>query len=248
MPTERTNLILSELSLVPKGANPMAKAPLFKADTTSNGGNMTQEVNKMSEEMDKKIKAYMEDKGCTRKEAEDALMKSFDEVETLKAQNEFLRKGLLDNGYVIKADAIEKKAEEEFIEIEGEQINKADVPAPILKKLEEAELQKRDAELEKRASEKLPHFDKDVAKEILKFDFDEKVLEALMAADAAFEAVMMEKGDTQTDGDMSDFATQLEKKVEEVQSEKGISYHAAYQEVAKTKEGKALIAKTYKKD
>jgi len=80
MPTELINLELDELSLVPKGANPMAKAPIFKA---LNGDDMTDELEKMAPEMDAKIKEYMKAKGCDRKTAMDALMKSFDEVETL---------------------------------------------------------------------------------------------------------------------------------------------------------------------
>ena len=86
---------------------------------------MTETTEKMSDDMKAKLKPYM-DKGMSEEEAmkayENDMKKSADEVETLKAQaeelkaeNERLRKGLLDEGYVIKADAIEKKAPEEFI-------------------------------------------------------------------------------------------------------------------------------------
>jgi hypothetical protein len=51
MPTELINLELDELSLVPRGANPMAKAPIFK---TLNGEDMTdktKDVDKGAEEI-----------------------------------------------------------------------------------------------------------------------------------------------------------------------------------------------------
>ena len=40
-----------------------------------------------------------------------------DEVATLKAENERLRKSLIENGFIIRAEAIEKKAEVEMLEI-----------------------------------------------------------------------------------------------------------------------------------
>ena len=91
-------------------------------------------------------------------EEADPMEKLNAEIETLKAdaeklsqENERLRKGLIEEGYIIKAETIEKKAPEEFVEYEGEQINKADIPAPILKALEAAEIEKADAALTKRA-------------------------------------------------------------------------------------------------
>jgi len=125
MPTELVNLNLEELSLVDKGANQFAKAPIFKADT-SEGVQMTtttETTEKMSDDMKMKLKPYL-DKGMSEAEAmkayEDSMKKSQEDleaqVETLKAENEKLRKGLLDEGYVIKAEGIEKKAPAEFID------------------------------------------------------------------------------------------------------------------------------------
>lgn len=170
------------------------------------------------------------------------------DVDKLKEENERLRKGLIDNGFVIKAESIEKKAPQEFIDIDGEQINKADVPAPILKKLEEAEVAKAEATLEKRAQEELPHFDKEVAKELLKFDLDDKVLEALKAADAAFDRVMSENGEASVNPDMEDPSDKLDHMVKAYKEEKKTTYEKAYAEVTKTAEGKALVKEIYKKE
>ena len=88
---------------------------------------------KMSDDLKAKLKPYM-DKGMSEEEAMKMYnmdMKKADEataeeleIETLKAveaslkeENERLRKSLIDNGYVIKADVIEKKVEPEYVDI-----------------------------------------------------------------------------------------------------------------------------------
>lgn len=218
MPSILKELKLTELSLVDRPANPLAMAPIFKRDD-SKGEDMEQEI--------ETLKA---------------------DAEKLKAENERLRKSLIDNGYVIKAESIEKKETPEFIEIEGEQINKADVPAPILKKLEEAEVAKAEAALEKRASEELPNFDKEVAKELLKADFDEKVLEALKAADAAFDRVMSEMGEASTEADMVSATEKMDALVKVYKDENKVTKEKAYAAVVKTDEGKALLKEIYKKE
>jgi len=254
MPTELINLELDELSLVPKGANPMAKAPIFKA---LNGDDMTDELEKMAPEMDAKIKEYMKAKSCDRKTAMDALMKSFDEVETLtadveklKVENERLRKSFLDEGYSIEADKVTKAVVPEYVTYEGEQINKADIPAPILKALETAEVEKADAALTKRAEATLPHFDVATAKGLLsavdKMDDTEILIAALEAADKAFADKMEEFGKSSAKGDFASPKDALDALVKEYKETHSVDYHKAYAEVAKTEDGKALINKSYK--
>ena len=51
-------LMLDELSLVDRPANAQAMVSLFKRDTSQ------EEINKMTDEMEAKVKAYMEEKGC----------------------------------------------------------------------------------------------------------------------------------------------------------------------------------------
>ena len=277
MPNLLKNLHLEELSLVDRPANAQAMVSLFKRD------NSVEETTKMTDEMEAKVKAYMEEKACGKEEAmkalgydmekaaeevteevaaeevdkaEEATAEEIDlealkaDVETLKAENERLRKGLIENGYVIKADAIEKKAEAETIEVEGEMVVKSDIPAPVLKALEAAAVEKADIELSKRAGEALPHFDLAVAKSLVaKFAEEEAIMEALKAADAAFAASMQEFGKSDVDGEFATSADKLDALVKSYMDEnqlKKSEFAKAYAAVAKTDEGKALITKSYK--
>jgi len=250
LPNLLKQLQLEELSLVDRPANPLAMAPLFKRDT-SEGDTMTETTEKMSDDMKAKLKPYM-DKGMSEAEAMKAYemdMKkaddeSADEIATLKAENERLRKALIENEFVIKADTIEKKAAEEFIE----QINKADVPAPILKALEEAEIEKADAALTKRAEAELPHFKVDVAKKLLvaveKMDEVDMLMEALQAADKAFADKMEEFGKSDVDGEFATANDKMESLVKahmEANNLKKSDYAQAYAAVAKTDEGREVL-------
>ena len=273
MPNLLKNLHLEELSLVDRPANAQAMVSLFKRD------NSEEEITKMTDEMEAKVKAYMEKEQCGRedamkalgydmekaeeateadmeKAAEEATAEEIDlealkaDVETLKSENERLRKGLIENGYVIKADAIEKKAEVEMVEVSGEMVAKSDIPAPVLKALEDAAVEKADLELTKRAGEALPHFDIAVAKSLVaKFAEEEIIMEALKAADAAFEAAMQEFGKSDVDGEFATSADKLDALVKSYMDDnqlKKSDYAKAYAAVAKTDEGKALINKSYK--
>jgi hypothetical protein len=268
MPTMLENLRLEEVSLVDKGASIGAHITLFKRD------NSEKEVEKMTDEMEAKVKAYMMDKECGRAEAMKALgyddMEKADvveeptEVDTLKAdlerltaENERLRKGLIEEGYVIKADVIEKKAQVEVIEVGGEFVAKADIPAPVLKALEAAEvakkeheIEKADIELTKKAEATLPHFSVDVAKALVKsFSEEEAIMSALVAADKAFAAAMQEFGKSDVDGEFATAADKLDTLVKRYMDENNMKkseYAKAYAAVAKTDDGKSLINKSYK--
>lgn len=267
MPSLLKQLELEELSLVDRPANAQAMVSLFKRDN-SNEEQMTETLEKMGYDEDK-LKAYMEKNRCSRAEAMEALkmdepeeMEKSEEVEidetdvaqaeidTLKAENERLRKSLIEAGYVIKAESIEKKAEPEYLEYNGEQVNKADIPAVILKALEEAEVAKADAELTKSATESLPHFDVDVAKSLVaKHADDEAVMNVLKAADSVFAGKMEEVGKSDADGEFASAADALDAMVKSYMDEnqmKKSEYAKAYAAVAKTDDGKALINKSYK--
>lgn len=251
MPNLLKNLELEELSLVDRPANAQAMVSLFKRDTT-------EEV-----DMDKELETEIEaEEVITEKadETEAEVEKASEEptkLDLLKAENERLRKALIENGYVIEAHAITKKAEVEMIEVEGEMVVKSDIPAPVLKALEVAKAQaeaaaieKADIELTKRAGEALPHFDVAVAKSLVKaFSEEEVIMEALKAADKAFEAAMTEFGKSDVDGEFATAADKLDALVKSYMDEnqfKKSDYAKAYAAVAKTDEGKALINKSYK--
>jgi len=283
LPNLLKNLHLEELSLVDRPANAQAMVSLFKRD------NSKEEITKMNEEMEAKVKAYMEDKGCGRGEAMKALdmsMEKADEaaeevaekaapevealeapeidVEALKAdvdrlseENQHLRKGLIEAGYVIRADSIEKKAEEEMMDIEGEMVAKSTIPTPVLKALEAAAVAKREHELEKAdialtksAGEVLPHFEAGAAKTLLKsFSEDDAIMVMLKAADAAFAASMQEFGKSDVDGEFATSADKLDALVKSYMDEnklKKSEFAKAYAAVAKTDAGKTLINKSYK--
>lgn len=271
MPNLLKQLELEELSLVDRPANAQAMVSLFKRDN-SNEEEMTETLEKMGYD-EEKLKAYMEEKSCSREDAMKALNMDEKEVEkseeidpmvaeideadiaqaeidTLKAENERLRKSLIEAGFVIKAESIEKKAEPEYLEYEGEQVNKADIPAVILKALEAAEVAKADAELTTKASEALPHFDVDVAKSLVaKHADDEAVMNVLKAADSVFAGKMEEVGKSDADGEFASAADALDAMVKSYMDEnqmKKSEYAKAYAAVAKTDDGKALINKSYK--
>lgn len=253
-------LELDELSLVDRPANAQAMVSLFKRDN-SNGDDMEEETKmdcpdctaekacgRHADEMEKAEDAVEVTEEVTEKadevDARDA------EIETLKAENERLRKSLIENGYVIKAETIEKKAEPEYLEYEGEQVNKADIPAVILKALEAAEIAKADAELTKAATETLPHFDVAVAKTfVAKHADDEAVMNVLKAADAMYAGKMEEVGKSDADGNFTSAADALDAMVKSYMDDnqmKKSEYAKAYAAIAKTDEGKALITKSYK--
>lgn len=296
MPNLLKNLQLEELSLVDRPANAQAMVSLFKRD------NSEEEVSKMTkEEMEAKVKAYMEEKQCGRAEAmkalgyDDMTMKSeeveaeaveateeapevekadeeaeapeaevekaeeeateeqrefdFEKFDRLMVENQLLRKSLIENGFVIYADKVEKKSDVEMMEIEGEMVAKSDIPAPVLKALEAAAIEKADVALTKRAEETLPHFDLGVAKELLKFDLGDEVMAALKAADKLFESTMAEFGKSDVDGEFTSANDKMDALTKAYMEEHGMKksqYAVAYAAVAKTDEGKALINKSYK--
>ena len=267
MPSLLKNLQLEELSLVDRPANAQAMVSLFKRDNS-------EEVEKMTDEMEAKVKAYMEEKACGKEEAMKALgydMEKADvaeeptevvdidtikaDIEALKLENERLRKGLIEEGYVIKADVIEKKAPVEMMEIEGEMVAKSDIPAPVLKALEAAEvakkqheIEKADAALTKRAEAELPHFSVEVAKGLLtaveKMDEVDMLMEALQAADKAFSDKMEEFGKSDVDGNFATANDKMESLVKahmEANELKKSDYPKAYAAVAKTDEGREVL-------
>jgi len=251
------DLELDELSLVDRPANQAATICLIKRDNTMN-----------LEER----KAYYMDKGMSEDEAlkkakedmkkaeEPEVSKSEEEVDqgdlflaevdALKAEVSRLSKALEDNGFAVTEETVTKAVEPEYIEVEGEQVAKADIPAPVLKALEAAEVEKRMVELRKQAEEILPNFDNEIAASLLAHVAkDDAIVEALKSADAALGASMSEIGEASVEADMLSSSDKLDALVKSYMDENNLAKkdHAiAYAAVAKTDEGKALINKLYK--
>jgi len=240
MPSLLKNLELEELSLVDKPANPLAMAPLFKRDN-SNGDTMTKDIKKTEA-------APVEEIDTTEVDTLKA------EIETLKTANEGLRKSLLDEGYKITTEGVVKAAPIEYLEIDGEKINKAEVPAPILKRLEEAEAAEVNAAIVKRCSETLPNVSETNARVLLKAydgltEDEAKEFEAfMMAMDNLFKGLTEEVGKSAAQGDMEDPNDKLNALAKAHAAENEITFAKAYAVVVKTDAGKALTKAIYKKD
>lgn len=223
---ELTDLDLFEVSLVDAGDDPLAKVTLLKRKGNS----------EMSDE--------------TKEQMEKQLAEALQEIETLKEQVAEVETLKLKVEEFEQAEIEKAKLKEEMIDFDGEMIAKSAIPAPVLKQLEELQKAKEAEELRKNADEKLPNFkgNADQRGKLLKsIGDDAELLEMLMAADALFASLFVEKGKTDAQEDLKDAEAKLDDVVKAYQDEHKVTYQQAYLEVSKTKEGLALINKTYKK-
>ena len=225
MTIELIDLELEEVSLVTAGDDPLAKVAIFKTIEPQEE-NMTKEQTKELEDLQKSV---------ADKEAE----------------NEALRKALIDNDFVITKEGVTKAVKEEEIEVSGEMVAKSAIPAVVLKALEAAIVEKEEAVALEKGKVEFPHFDPKVAKEVYRvFSSNEEVMKAMKAADAVFKGKMEEIGDTDTDNNSGmDASAKLNKMANDYKSvNEKMTYQKAYAEVSKTDAGKALIKEIYKKD
>lgn len=268
------DLELDELSLVDRPANKSATICLIKRDEDmkdmdkrydsylnerkmyhmDKGMGEDEAMKKAKEELDKMSAKEKEELMARLGKTDDAEVEQGDlflaEVDALKAEVSRLSKALEDNGYVVTDEEVTKAVDPEYIEVEGEQVAKADIPAAVLKALEAAEVEKRMVALRKQAEEILPNFDNEIAASLLAHVAkDDAIVEALKAADAAMGASMSEIGEASVEADMLSSSDKLDALVKSYMDENSLSksQHAiAYAAVAKTDEGKALINKLYK--
>ena len=268
------DLELDELSLVDRPANKSATICLIKRDEDmkdmdkrydsylnerkmyhmDKGMGEDEAMKKAKEELDKMSAKEKEELMARLGKADEAEVEQGDlflaEVDALKAEVSRLSKALEDNGYVVTDEEVTKAVAPEYIEVEGEQVAKADIPAAVLKALEAAEVEKRMVELRKQAEEILPNFDNEIAASLLAHVAkDDAIVEALKAADAAMGASMSEIGEASVEADMLSSSDKLDALVKSYMDENNLAKkdHAkAYAAVAKTDEGKALITKLYK--
>ena len=272
MPRKLKNIVLDEISGVDVPADPNAKITLFKRGEPMN-------EDEMSDAMKAKMKEYM-DKGYSKEDAMKMCMgektekgghdmdpqELADKLEALEGQVDDLtkraegaeaelaelKKAADEAGFDIDEEGkLTKRADPEYVEIEGEKFEKSAIPATILKALEvkEAELAKAKAEQEevslaKRGAEELPHLGgSDLAKGklIAAVEGDEDVLKALKAADAALKKQMEEIGANPLNDEAS--ATfRLNKMATDYAKEHNVPFEIGFAEVTKAGEGRELMA------
>jgi len=272
MPRKLKNIKLTEISGVDIPADPNAKITLFKR-----GDPMKEDD--MSDAMKAKMKEYM-DKGYSKEDAMKMCMGEKTEkgghdmdpqelaeklealegqvndltkrAEGAEAELDGFKKAADEAGFDVDEEGkLTKRADPEYVEVDGERFEKAAVPATILKALEakEAELVKAKAEQEevalaKRGAEELPHLaGTDVAKGKLlaAVDGDEDVLKALKAADAALKKQMEEIGANPLNDEAS--ATfRLNKMANDYANEHKVPFETGFAEVTKSGEGASLMA------
>lgn len=167
-----------------------------------------------------------------------------------------IKKSADEAGFEVSEDGkLEKRAEPEYVEIDGEKVEKSAVPAPILKRLEDQAgkieaLEKADKEtaLAKRGSKDLPNLaGSDLAKGKLleAVGDDEDILKALKAADAAIAKQMSEIGSNPID-DESSATHKLDKMARDHAAEKNVPFEMAYAEITKSGEGARLMVEARK--
>jgi len=243
---ELEDIELMEVSAVDSPANQFASVVLFK----SSGYNpvvkpeMPGETAKGDrsvtvEELTQKLEALqtqVADLTSKAKEYEDA--------------NDRMMKSAVAAGLEIENGEIVKRADPEYVEIDGEKVEKALVPAPLLKALEKqaAEIAKMKAEAEeveltKRGETELPNL---AGTALVKGRLlalvakDEDLLKSLKAADAVMGEQFVEKGHARVEDEAS-ASSKLDQLAKAHSTAQNVTYHAAYAEVTKSGVGADLL-------
>lgn len=189
-------------------------------------------------------------KGTVMENEEMTLEAAVAEVTKLKADNEGLRKQVLDAGFKITAEGLvapEVAEAPEMIEVAGVLTDKATLPDHVVEALETAAEEKATAELKELASTELPNFRVEAAMAFMKeFAGNDEVLKDLKAADALLADKMEEKGESAVDADMVSAKDKLETMIADHMEAEGVSVHVARTAVMETKEGKALYKEAQK--
>lgn len=281
------NVKLDEVSLVDVPANSKARAVFFKRnDAASLLKNFTDAQREQFQDLLKKGRNEEEAieivRGQMQKSTEGEKAMDIEELQAKLAELETnsgvfekraeaaeaavatLSKSLEDNGFdVVKSEegeyTVNKRAVEEMIDFEGEQVAKSAIPAPILKRLEaqaaELDAVKKSQEkevLNKRAEEAFPNLagsadNKGALLKALEGISDESdrdaVEKALKAADAAVSKLFEETGE-HADSNSDSASARLDKMVDGYMVEKGVSRAVAFSEVTKSGDGKKLMIET----
>lgn len=257
---------LEELSLVDAGANPKALVALAKRKESE----MAKKDDMMKEMTEAQRRRFEEEveKGTPMATAYEKVMgKPFGKseaevaVERLEAEAEALNAALKKAGVTVEKSGSEvvvktpePEPEPEMIEIDGEKIAKSQVPAPLLKMIENQRseidrINKRDEEARfaKRAETEWPNLaGSAVAKgrlmkalEGLDSDDRDAIEKALKAADSAVEFMTKAVGHVEKDENTP--MAKLEKMADEHFKKNGGTREAAMAAVTDTPEGRALM-------
>lgn len=269
MPRKLKNIKLTEISGVDIPADPNAKITLFKRGEPMKDEDMSDAMKaKMKEYMDKGYSQEDAMKMCMGEKTEkgghdmdpqeladklEALEGQVDDLtkraEAAEAEKAALEKAADEAGFDIEEGKLAKRADPEYVEIEGEKFEKSAIPATILKALEtkEVELAKAKAEQEevtlaKRGAAELPNLrGSDLAKgKLLSMIDDDEIISALKAADAAMKKQMEEIGANPLNDEAS--ATfRLNKMANDYAGEHKVPFETAFAEVTKSGEGRNLM-------
>jgi len=248
------DLDLLEVSAVDVPANQHASVVLFKnlwhntAVKPENAGAKDKGEGQVTvEELTKKLEALQAQVTDLTKKATDAEAAKT-AAETASAA---LTKSAKDAGLDIEDGKIVKRADPEYVEIDGEKVEKALVPAPILKAIEKqaAEIAKMKAkaeevELAKRGETELPNLAGSAlvkGRLLVAVEGDADLLKALRAADAAMKKNYEETGHSDANDEASP-AYKLDQLAKAHAAAKGTSFEVAYADVTKAGTGADLLA------
>jgi hypothetical protein len=249
-------IVLDELSVVDRGANPGAKIALYKRQGDLMDDMTDGQKAKMKEYMDKGYSQEDAMKMCmteTKKGGEMDPQELAEKLEALEGQvadltkraegaeaaKADLEKAAGEAGFDILEGKLEKRADPEYVEVAGEKVEKSAIPAAVLKALEAqaeevAVMKAKEAEvaLAKRGAEELPHLaGTDLAKG--------KLLEAI--GDNADIAKSMEEIGSNPLNDEASASFRLKKMATEFADEHKVPYESAFAEVTRSGEGLRLM-------
>ena len=269
-----SGIVLSEISLVDIPANAGATIALWKRAEKEPGMNMSPEQKTYMEKLmadgmgeDEAKKAAMKDpmkKGAgmdpkdLTKQIEALTGQVADltkRADTADAATATIEKAAQDAGFTVtKTDTgvtVAKAADPEYVEINGQKVEKSTVPAPLLEmvlkqgtELAKMRDEKHEADLAKRGAAELPNLagtDLVKGKMLAAAGDDAEMLTALKAADAAMAKSMTEIGQSPL-ADEGSPSFKLDKLARAHATEKGVPYATAYMAVAETPDG-AVLAK-----
>jgi hypothetical protein len=238
---------LMEVSAVDAPANQHAAVVLFKHSGYNplvkpeiEGNNQEGDRSVTVEELTQKLEALQKQVADLTKEAADAT-----------ALADSLTKSATEAGLEVEEGKIVKRADPEYVEVDGEKVEKALVPAAVLRAIEKQAADiakmKREAEdvtLAKRGATELPNLggtDLVKGRLLALVEGDADLLKSLKAADEAMASVYTEKGHTNVDDGTSPSA-KLDGLAKAHAEAKGVTFHAAYAEVTKSGIGADLLA------